>query len=92
MSGADKGIFEIDGGVLTFKNSPNFEGAKDGDEDPDSSDDQGAGDNVYQVTVHASGGKVDAVVTVINDERAWEREFRPAAGAVNEGPDGFLLG
>ena len=46
-----------DGGVLTFKDkSPNFESPTDADEDTAASGDQGKGDNVYKVTVEASGG------------------------------------
>ena len=52
--GLDEGIFEIDGGVLTFEDPPDFEDEKDGDEDLDSAGDQGARDNKYQVTVVAS--------------------------------------
>ncbi len=67
MSGPDADLFEIsDDGVLTFEDPPDFEDAKDGDEDPDSSGDQGAGDNVYMVTVEALGGSLDVAVTVTN--------------------------
>ena len=35
LGGPDDGLFEIDGGVLTFKESPDFEAPTDGDEDDD---------------------------------------------------------
>ena len=67
LSGPDADLFEIsDEGVLTFEDPPDFEDAKDGDEDDESSGDQGAGDNVYMVTVEALGGDLDVAVTVIN--------------------------
>ena len=66
LKGVDADDFEIEGGVLTFKDSPNFESPTDRDEDGDTSGDQGAGDNKYQITVVASGGEVDVVVTVMN--------------------------
>ena len=66
LAGPDAELFEIsDEGVLTFEDSPNFEDAKDNDEDK-ASGDQGAGDNVYKVTVTASGGELDVEVTVTN--------------------------
>ena len=67
LDGPDADLFEIsDDGVLTFEDPPDFEDAKDGDEDPDTSGDQGAGDNVYMVTVEALGGDLDVAVTVNN--------------------------
>ena len=56
LSGPDEGDFEISSdGVLTFKKSPDYENPVD----------EGA-DNVYNVTVNASGGTTDVVVTVTN--------------------------
>ena len=55
LSGADAEDFTIEGGVLAFKSSPNYESAKD----------QGS-DNTYNVTVRASGGSTDVAVTVMN--------------------------
>ena len=66
LKGVDADDFEIEGGVLTFKKKPNYEGATDRDEDPDTSVAEGAKDNKYQITVVASGGEVDVVVTVVN--------------------------
>jgi hypothetical protein len=67
LSGVDAEFFEIsDDGVLTFEDPPDFEDAKDKDEDEGSLGPQGEGDNVYQVTVEASGGTLDVAVTVTN--------------------------
>ena len=66
LSGVDADAFEIDGGVLSFKEAPNYESPTDADEDTDTSGDQGKGDNVYKVTVIASGTEQDVEVTVIN--------------------------
>ena len=59
VSGADMDDFDINGGMLTFKASPDFETPTDADED-----------NVYQVTVQANAGgemgMVDVTVTVTN--------------------------
>ena len=67
LKGVDADAFEIsDDGELTFEDSPNFESPTDMDEDGDTSGDQGAGDNKYQITVVASGGEQDVVVTVMN--------------------------
>ena len=76
MEGVDADIFEIsDEGVLTFEEQPNFEDAKDDDEDKDSAGDQGKGDNVYQVTVVASGGELEVAVTVTDVDEPGEVTF-----------------
>ena len=64
VSGVDADFFDIEGGVLTFKDPPNFEDKKDKDEDTDAAGPQGEGNNVYQVTVVASDGELDVAVTV----------------------------
>ena len=66
LKGVDADDFEIEGGVLTFKKQPNYEGATDRDEDPDTSVAEGAGDNKYQITVVASGGEQAVEVEVVN--------------------------
>ena len=84
-SGPDKDLFDIDGGVLSFKKSPNFESPGDGDEDPVASGEQGAGDNVYKVTVTASGGSQDVEVTVKNVDEAGSVSFdKPQPQATRE--------
>ena len=92
LEGVDKGIFKIsDEGVLTFDKKPDFEGAKDGDEDTAAAGDQGAGDNVYKVTVVASGGKQAVEVTVTDVDEPGKVTFdqpQPQAtrGLVAMGP------
>ena len=53
LSGPDAELFTIDGGVLRFKEPPNYE-------DPKAS----AAGNVYRVTIEVSGGTHQVVVTV----------------------------
>ncbi|MXY44617.1 MAG: cadherin repeat domain-containing protein, partial [Dehalococcoidia bacterium] len=53
LSGPDAALFSIDEGVVSFRDSPNYE-------DPQSAQ----GGNVYSVTVEANGGTHDVVVTV----------------------------
>ena len=55
----DKEDFTITNGVLAFKSSPNFESPDDADIN-----------NVYKVTVSASGGTLDVTVTVTNVDEA----------------------
>ena len=58
LDGEDAADFEIStDGVLTFKDSPNFESPVDERED-----------NVYKVTVTASGGSIDVEVTVTDED------------------------
>ena len=59
LSGPDADLFTIDGGVLAFRESPDYE-------DPQSAARGGrlAERNVYRVTVEASGGTHDVAVTV----------------------------
>ena len=52
LSGPDDDLFTIDGGLLAFEEPPNYE------------DPQSAAGNVHRVTVEASGGTHDVVVTV----------------------------
>ena len=75
VSGPDADDFEIEEGVLSFKKARNYESPTDGDEDDTASGDQGAGDNVYKVTVTASGGSQDVEVTVINVDEAGSVSF-----------------
>ena len=75
LSGVDKDDFSIEGGVLAFKSPPDYEGATDRDEDGDSAGDQGKGDNVYKITVEASGGSQAVEVTVTNVNEDGMVEF-----------------
>ena len=52
LGGDDAADFSIEGGVLAFVKSPNFEDAKD-DTDPSTTV---AGDNIYDVMVEATDG------------------------------------
>ena len=65
LSGADAGDFNIDGGVLTFRASPDYETPADADTD-----------NVYEVTVKASDGTnedtLDVTITVTNVDEGFE--------------------
>ena len=53
LGGADMSKFEIDGGVLSFKDSPDYEMPTDANKD-----------NVYEVTVQASDGKLTGMKKV----------------------------
>lgn len=59
LGGADKDLFNINAGVVTFKNPPNFEAPADAD-----------ANNVYNITVIASDGSLtgtkDVAITVDN--------------------------
>ena len=59
LSGPDDGLFAIDGGVLAFRQPPNYE-------DPQSA----AAGNVYRVTIEANGGRHDVTVTVADVDEA----------------------
>ena len=81
LNGDDAKRFTITGGVLAFKESPNYE-------EPNSSVTGGtlAERNVYKVTVQATGGTHEVVVTVTNvDEDGkvtfdGEGRFQPQVG------------
>ena len=87
LGGDDAGDFSIPGGVLAFKSPPNFEKPAD----------EGA-NNVYEVTVEASGGmhEVEVTVTNVDEDGAVSFEGRgqlqPQAGrglvASIKDPDG----
>ena len=72
LSGADAEDFTIVGGELAFKSSPNYE----------SPGDEGA-DNIYNVTLQASGGSRDVVVNVTNVDEMGSvdiNDLQPQAG------------
>ncbi len=65
LSGRDDDLFTIDGGVLAFKEPPNYE-------DPQSTTDSPllSVRNVFQVTVHAAGGTRNVFVRVTDVDDA----------------------
>ena len=67
--GVDNGVFEIDEdtGVLTFKDSPNYESPTDKNE-VDSVIAQGVGDRMYQVSITANGGDPFLLTVEVTDE------------------------
>ena len=69
LSGTDEGDFTIDGGVLSFKSSPNYEDPQSG------SIGTRADRNVYNVTVQATGGTRAVVVTVVNVDEVGSVSF-----------------
>ena len=76
-SGRDEGDFTIDGGVLRFKSSPNYESPVSGATGTQSEK------NVYTVTVEATGGTHKVVVTVTNvdeDGTASLDQYQPQTG------------
>ena len=85
LRGLDVALFSIDGGILAFKKPPNYE-------DPQSA----AVGNVYRVTVEASGGTHDVVVTVTDvDEdgtvtigRPQPQVGRPLSARLRDEDDG----
>ena len=92
LEGDDTGAFDIDGGMLTFKSSPDYETAADADMD-----------NTYMVTVRADAGgemdMMDVTVTVTDmDEPGMVSlsESRPVVGvaltATLSDPDGGVTG
>ena len=76
LEGADVGDFMFSGGMLTFRNSPNYENPMDANTD-----------NTYMVTLKASDGTYmdthDVMVMVTNEDEAGTLNLstmRPAVG------------
>ena len=69
LSGPDADRFTIDGGILSFREPPNYE-------KPQSAQRSGqlANRNVYRVTVEAAGGRHDVTVTVTDVDDAGTDE------------------
>ena len=88
VSGADADLFGIEGGVLTFMKSPNFEDKKDKVGTGTSTPDAIASDNVYEVMVEATDatiqvGKKHVKVEVTNVDEAGTVKLsalQPASG------------
>ena len=73
LSGPDAADFTIDGGTLSFKSPPNYESPTDRANDEDGSGgaldptDEGAGNNIYKVTVRFGGGGEDGAPEIGDD-------------------------
>ena len=66
LSGTDAGVFTIDGGALRFKSTPDYENPRDGAYDVNGDDNinpdtEGAGNNIYRVTVRFGAGGEDGM-------------------------------
>ena len=91
LSGPDDDLFAIDGGVLAFRESPDYE-------DPRSAARGGrlAERNVYRVTVEASGGAHDVAVTVtdvdesgtVSIDRRQPQVDRPLGASLSDEDEG----
>ena len=85
LSGPDAGRFTIDGGVLAFRQPPNYE-------DPQSA----AAGNVYRVTIDANGGTHDVDVTVadvdeagaVSIDRPQPQASRPLGASLSDEDEG----
>ena len=88
LSGPDADRFTIDGGVLAFRESPDYE-------DPRSA----ARTNVYRVTIEASGGTHDVAVTVtdvdeagtVSIDRPQPQASRPLGALLSDEDDGVVV-
>ena len=88
LSGPDADRFTIDGGILAFRESPDYE-------DPRSA----ARTNVYRVTVEASGGTHDVAVTVtdvdeagmVSMDRPQPQASRPLGALLSDEDDGVVV-
>ena len=86
LSGPDADVFTIDGGVLAFREPPDFE-------EPRS---RSASENLYSVTVEASGGAHDVAVTVtdvdeagvVSISRLQPQVDRPLSASLSDEDDG----
>ena len=77
LDGQNAAQFTIDGGVLSFKESPNYESPASGVSGTI------AERNVYSVTVKATGGELAVTVTVINVDEAGTvslTQYQPQVG------------
>ena len=91
LSGPDDDLFTIDGGVLSFVEPPDYE-------DPQSAarGGQRAEQNVYRITIEASGGMHDVAVTVtdvdevgtVSIDRPQPQVDRPLGASLSDEDDG----
>ena len=91
LGGPDAARFSIDGGVLSFKSPPNYEGPADGDEDPIAADVQRAGDNAYQVTVRVGSGGEDGEPGDNNHTGDDVEEIEVTVNVLNVNEDGWVV-
>ena len=82
----DAALFDIDGGVLSFKSPPDYESPKS------KSVGTRADKNVYNVKVQATGGSEDVIVTVTNVDEDGSISFTGLTASiqpqVGQGPRG----
>ena len=84
LSGADAKLFTIEGGVLAFKKSPDYE--KPGTAVGGTIADR----NVYNVTIGATGGTHDVTVTVTNVDEAGKVTINKPQPQVGRGLEASL--
>ena len=85
LSGPDEDLFTINGGVLTFRNAPNYE-------EPQAA----VSGNVYRVTVEASGGTHEVAVRVTDVDESGRASIdrqqpqvdRPLEASLSDEDDG----
>ena len=90
LSGPDADLFTIDGGVLRFRNPPNYE------EPHSAAGGRLADRNVYRVTIQASGATHDVAVTVLDVDEAGTTSMdrpqpqvsRPLGASLSDEDDG----
>ena len=90
LSGPDADLFTIDGGVLRFRNPPNYE------EPHSAAGGRLADRNVYRVTIQASGATHDVEVTVLDVDEAGTTSMdrpqpqvsRPLGASLSDEDDG----
>ena len=94
LSGPDAALFAIEGGVLEFREAPNYE-------DPQTAAASGPlqARNVYRVTIEANGAAHDVVVTVtdvdeagvVSFERPQPQVSRPFGASLSEQDEGVSV-
>ena len=93
LEGVDAGGFDLEDGVLTFKESPDYEDPTDIDESGDLGD-QGLKDNVYKITLVASTtgatAKQPVEVTVVNMDEPGKVTFTKPQPQVGRGLEAKL--
>ena len=93
LGGPDADLFTIDGGVLRFRNPPNYE------EPHSAAGGRLADRNVYRVTIQASGATHDVEVTVLDVDEAGTTSMdrpqpqvsRPLGALLSDEDDGVVV-